>query len=157
MLSHSVVFNSLQPHERQHASLPWLSLSPRVCSNSCSLRERYHPTISFSVAHFSSCLQSFPASALLPMNWLFTSEGQSVGASVSAPVIPMNIQGWFPLGLTGLISLLSKGTSKVSSTILLIVKSNLLLVLFLCFVGFCFVILNPVSQRCPDLFSSRSL
>ena len=157
MLSHSVVSNSLQPHELQHTRLPWLSLSPEVCSNSCPLREWNHPTISFSVAHFSSCLQPFPASELLPMNRLFALEGQSIGASVSASVIPMNIQGWFPLGLTSLISLLSKGTSTVYPTILLIVKSKLSVILFLCFVGFCSVILNPVSQRCPDLFSSRSL
>ena len=72
-----------------------------------------HPTISSSVVPFSSCLQSFPASGSFPMSWLFTSGGQSIGASAS--VLPMNIQGWFPLGLTGLISLLSKGCSRVFS------------------------------------------
>ena len=73
------------------------------------------PNISFSVAHFSSCPQSFPASGSFPMNWLFASGGQSTGASASASVLPMNIQGRFPLGLTGLISLLSKGLSIVFS------------------------------------------
>ena len=74
-----------------------------------------HPTISSSVIPFSFCLQSFPASGSFPMNLLFTSVGQSIGASASASVLPMTIQGWFPLGLTGLISLLSKGLSQESS------------------------------------------
>ena len=74
-----------------------------------------HPTTSSSVALFSSCPQSFPASGSFPMNWLFASGGQSIGASASASVFPMNIQGWFPLGLTGLISLQSKGLSRVFS------------------------------------------
>ena len=72
-----------------------------------------HPAISSAVGPFSSCSQSFPASGSFPMSWLFTSGGQSIGASASASVLPMNIQGWFPLGLTGLISLLSKGLSRV--------------------------------------------
>ena len=105
----------LQPHEMQHARLPCPSLSPRVCSNSCPLSQWHHPTISSSVTSFSSsCLQSFPASGSFPMNGLFTS-GQSTGASASASVLPMNIQGWFLLGLTGLISLQSKGFSRVFS------------------------------------------
>ena len=89
---------------------------PRVCSNSCPLSQWCHPTISSSVAPLSYCPQSFPASGSFPMNPLFTSDGQSTGASVSASVLPMNIQGWFPLGLTGLISLLSKGLSRVFSS-----------------------------------------
>ena len=76
-------------------------LWPGVCSNSCPLSRWCYPTISPSAAPFSFCFQSFPASGSFPMNWLFTSGGQSVGASVSASVLPMNIQGWFPLGLTG--------------------------------------------------------
>ena len=104
----------LQPHEMQHARLPCPSLSPRVCSNSCPLSQWHHPTISSSVTSFSSsCLQSFPASGSFPMNGLFTS-GQSTGASASASVLPMNIQGWFLLGLTGLISLLY--TDSITST-----------------------------------------
>ena len=87
--------------ELQHTRLPCPSLSPRVCSNSCPLSRWCYPTISPSAAPFSFCFQSFPASGSFPMNWLFTSGGQSVGASVSASVLPMNIQGWFPLGLTG--------------------------------------------------------
>ena len=77
-----------------------------------------HPTISSSVIPFSSCFQSFPASGPFPMSWLFSSADESIGASASASVLPMNIQGWVPLGLTGLISLQSKGLSRVfSSTI----------------------------------------
>ena len=74
-----------------------------------------HPTISFPVIPFSSCLQSFPASESFPVSWLFTSGGQSIGASASASVLPMNIQGWFPLELSSLISLQSKGLSRVFS------------------------------------------
>ena len=101
--------SSLQPHELQHARLPSPSLSPLVCSNSCLLSQWCHPTISSSgVFAFSSCLQSFPASRFSNCG-LFASGDLSIRASVSAWVLPMNIQGWFPLGLTGLISLLSKG------------------------------------------------
>ena len=111
--SHSVVSYSLQPHELQHARLPYPSLFPRVCSNSCSLIWWCHPTISSSVAPFSSCPQSFPASVFSSESAL-CSRWPSIGASASASVLPMNIQGWFPLGLTGLI-LLSKGLSTVFS------------------------------------------
>ena len=115
---HSVVSDSLRPHGLQHARLPCPSLSPRVCSNSRPLSQWCHPTISSSAAPFSSCLQSFPASGFFPMSQLFTSGGQSIGASASASFLPMNIQGWLPLGLTGLISLLSKGLSRVFSSII---------------------------------------
>ena len=84
--------------------------------NSCPLSWWCHPTISSSVTPFFSCPQSFPASRSFLMSWLFASGGQSIGASASASVLPMNIQGWFPLGLTGLISLLSKEVSRVSSS-----------------------------------------
>ena len=83
--------------------------------NSCPLSQWYHQTISSFVIPFSSCLQSFPASVSLPMSWLFPSHGQRIGASASASVLSMNIQGCFPLGWTGLISLLSKGLSRVFS------------------------------------------
>ena len=89
-------------------------LFPRACSNSCPLSRWCHPTISSSVIPFSSCLQSFPASGSFPMSWLFASGGQSIGAPAS--VLLMNIQDWFPLGLTGLISLQSKGLSRVFSS-----------------------------------------
>ena len=105
---------TLQLHGLQHARLFCPSLSPGVCSNSCPLSQWCHPTISSSVIPFSSCTQSFPASGSFPMSQLFTSGSQSIGASAS--VLPVNIQGWFPLGLTGLISLLSKGLSRVFST-----------------------------------------
>ena len=89
-------------------------LSPRVCSNSCPLSQWYYLTISSSATPFSFCLQSFPASGSFPISWLFASVGQSIGAS--ALVLPVNIQDWFPLGLTGLISLQSKGLSRVFSS-----------------------------------------
>ena len=86
-----------------------------VCSSSCPLSPWCHPTISWcSVTPFFSCLQSFPASGSFPMSWLFASGGQSIGASVL--VLPMNIQSWFPLGLTNFISLQSKGLSRVFSS-----------------------------------------
>ena len=105
--------NSLWPHGLQHARLPWLTPSPRTCSNLCPLSQWCHPTISSSVIPFSFCLQSCPASGFFLMSWLFALGGQSIRASASASVFPMNIQGWFPLGLTGLISLQSKGLSRV--------------------------------------------
>ena len=104
--------DSLRPHELQHVRLPSPSLSPRVCSNSYPLSHWCYLTISFSASSFSSRLQFFPVSESFPMSWLFTSDGQSIGASTSTSVLPMNIQGLFPLGLTGLISLLSKGVFK---------------------------------------------
>ena len=85
---------------------------PEVCWTSCPLSQWCHPTISSFVIPFSSCLWSFPASESLPVSQLFTSGGQSIGASASASVLPMDIQDWFPLGLTGLTSLLSKGLSR---------------------------------------------
>ena len=115
--------DALQPHGLQHTSLPCPSLYPRVCSNSCPLSWWGHPTTSSSVTPFS-CPQSFPASGSFPMNRLFQwviSLLQSYFAlpkyiGTSASVLPMNIQGWFPLGLTGWISLLSKGLSRVFSS-----------------------------------------
>ena len=99
----------------QHARPPCPSPSPGVCSNWCSLSRWCHPTISSSVGPFSFCPQSFPASGSFLMSHFFVSDGQSIGASASASVLPMNIQGWFSLWLTGLISLLSKGLSTVFS------------------------------------------
>ena len=97
-----VISNSLWPHGLQHARLPCPSLSPGVCSNSCTLSQWCHLTISSFVIVFSSCPQSFPESGSFPMSQLFTSGGQSTGASTLALVFAVNIQGWFPLGLTGL-------------------------------------------------------
>ena len=102
----SVVSNSLQHHGLQHARLPCPSPSPKACSNLCPLSQWCHPTISSSVILFPSRLQSFPAAGSFPMSQLFASGGQSIGPSASASVFPVNIQGWFPLGLTSLISLL---------------------------------------------------
>ena len=107
--------DSLWCHGLQHVRLPCPSPTPRVYSNSCPLSQWCHPTISSSVTPFSSCLQSFSASGYFPMSQFFTSGGQSIGVSALASVLPMNIQDWFPLGLTGLISLLSKGLSKIFS------------------------------------------
>ena len=111
LFSLPVVSDSLQPHGLQHFRLPCPSPSPWACSNSRPLSRWCHPTISSSVVPFSSWLLSFPASGSFLMSQLFTSGGQSIGASGS--VLPMNIQDWFPLGLTGLISLQSKGLSSV--------------------------------------------
>ena len=108
LFSGSAVSNSLQPHGLQHARLPYPSPTPRACSNSCPVSQWCHRTISSSVICFSSCLQSLPASGSFLVSWLFTSDGQSIGVSASASVLPMNIQDWFPFGLTGLI-LQSKG------------------------------------------------
>ena len=112
----TVVSNSLQPHGLQHTRLPCPSLSPGVCSNSCSLSWWCYPTISFSVIPLLLCPQSFPASESFSMSQLFASGGQSIAVSASPSNLPMNIQGWFPLGLTGLIFLLSKGLSRVFSS-----------------------------------------
>ena len=107
--------NSLQPHGLHQARLPCPALSPRVCSNSCPLSRWCHPTISSSVAPFSSCPQFFPESGSFSISHLFKTGGQCIGASAS--VLPMNIQGWFPLGLTALRSMQSKGLSRVYSSI----------------------------------------
>ena len=114
--SHSVMSNSLQPHGLQHARLPCPSLIPRACSNSCPWSRWCHPTISSSVVPLSYCLQSFPASGSYPMSQFFAESGQIIGVSASASVLPMNIQHWFPLGLTGLIFLQSTGLSRVFTT-----------------------------------------
>ena len=113
LFSGSVMSNSSQPQGLQHTRLPCPSLSPGFCSNSGPSSRWCHPIISSSVVPFS-CLQSFPASGSFPMSQFFALGGQSTGASVS--VLPMNIQGLFPLVWTGWISLLSKGLSKVFSS-----------------------------------------
>ena len=113
--SHSVMSDFLQPHGLQHTRLPVSSPTPRACSNSCSSSWWCHPTISSSVIPLSSCLPSFQASGSFQMSWLFSSGGQSTGASALASVLPVNIQDRFPLGLTGWISLQSKGLSRVFS------------------------------------------
>ena len=104
--------DSLQPHESQHARPPCPSPTPGVHPNSCALSRWCHPAISSSVVPFSSCPQSLPASGSFQMKQFF---GQSIGMSASTSVLSMNIQGWFPLGLTSLIYLLSKGLSRVFS------------------------------------------
>ena len=114
--THSVVSDSLRPHGLQHTRPSCPSSSLGACSNSCPLNRWCHPTISSSVIPFSSCPQSFPASGSFPMSQFFSSGGQSIGASASATVLPMNIQDWFPLGWTGLIFLQSKGLSRVFSS-----------------------------------------
>ena len=107
--------HSLQPHGQQHARPPCPSPTSGVYSNSCPLSQWCHPIISSSVVPFSSCLQSFPASGSFQMSQFFTSSGQTTGVSASASVLLMNIQDWFPLGMTGWISLQSKGLSRVFS------------------------------------------
>ena len=107
---------TLWPQGLQHARLLCPPLSPRVCANSCPLSQWCYLTISSSVTPFSSCPWSFPVSGSLSMSQLFPLGRQSTGASASASVLPMNIQGWFPLGLIGLISMLFKGLSRVFSS-----------------------------------------
>ena len=109
------MFDSLRPPGLQHARLPYPSLSPGVCSNLCPLSWWCYLTISSSAILFSFCLQSSPASGSFLMGQLFVSRGQNIGDSASAPVIPMNIQGWFNLGLIDLISVQCKGLSRVFS------------------------------------------
>ena len=104
----SVMSDSLWPHGLQHARVPCPSPTPGACSNSWPLSQWCHPMISSSVP-FSSCHLSFPESGSFPMRQFFASGGQSIGVSTSASILPMNIQDWFPLGLSGLISLQSKG------------------------------------------------
>ena len=111
----SIMSNSLQPHELQHARHPCPSSTPGVYSNSYPLNQWCHPTISSSVIPFSSRLQSFPASGAFSMSQFIESGGQNIGVSVSTSALPMNIQDWFPLGGTGWISLQSKGLSRVFS------------------------------------------
>ena len=115
LFSCSVMSDSLEPRGLQHPRPPCPSPAPRAYSNSCPLRQWCHPTISSSVTPFSSCFQSFQASGSFPMSQFFTWGGQSIGASASASVLPMNIQDWSPLGLTSLMSLLSKGLSRIFS------------------------------------------
>ena len=114
--SRSVMSNSLWPHELQHARPPCPPPTPGVRSDSRPSTQWCHPAISSSVIHFSSRLQSFPASGSFPMSQLFASGGQSIGVSVSTSVLAMNIQDWSPLGWTGWISLQSKGLSRVFSS-----------------------------------------
>ena len=116
LFSRSVMSDSLWPHGLQHIRPPYPSASPRFGLNSGPLSPWCHPIPSSSVAHFSSCPHSSPASGPFPMSQLFASGGQTVGASALVISHPTNIQGWFPLGLTGLISLLSKGLSRVFSS-----------------------------------------
>ena len=107
--------DSFWPHGLQHARLPCPSPTPRACSNSCPWSRWCHPTVSSSVIPFCSHLQSFPASGSFAKSQFFASGGQSIAVSASASVLPMNIQDWFPLGWTGLISWQSKGLSRVFS------------------------------------------
>ena len=110
--SHSVMSDSLRPHELQLARPPCPSPTPGVYPNPCSLSPWCHPTISSSVIPFSSCLQSFPASGSFQMSQLFPSGGQRIGVSASTSVLPMNTQDWSPFVWTGWISLQSEGTLK---------------------------------------------
>ena len=109
----SVMSNSLQPHGLQNARFCCSPPTPGACSNTCPLSQWCHPIIPFTVVSFCSCLQSFPASRSFPMSQFIASGGQSIEASTSASLLPMNFQDWFPLGFTGLLSLMFKGLSRV--------------------------------------------
>ena len=128
--SHSVMSNSLRPHELQHTRPPCPSPTHRVYSNSCPLSQWCHPTISSCVIPFSSCLQSFPASGSFQMSQLFTSGGQSIEISASTSVLPMNTQDWSPLGWTGWISLQSKELSRVFSNTTKSISSSVMSFLY---------------------------
>ena len=123
LFSRSVVSNSFWLHGLQHTRLPCPSPPSGACSNSCPSSWWSHPTISSSVVFFS-CLQSFSASESFPVSWLFTSGVQRIGASASALVLPMNIQGWFPLGWTGLVSLLSMRLQWVFPSTMVLISSS---------------------------------
>ena len=143
----SVMSNSLQPHGLQQTRPPCSSPTPGVYSNSCPLSRWYHPTISSSAIPFSSCLQCFPASGSFQRSQLFTSGGQSIGVSASTVVLPMNIQNWFLLGLTGWISLQSKGLSRVfSNTTFKSINSSALSFLY-----------SPTLTSIPDYWKNHSL
>ena len=109
----SLVSNSLRPHGPLHPRLPFPSPTPGAYSNSCPSHQWCHPTVSSSIVPFSSHLQSFPPSGSFPVSQFFASGSQSIGVSASASILPMNIHDWFPLGLTGWISVQSKGLSSV--------------------------------------------
>ena len=113
--SHSVVSDSLRPHESQHARPPCPSPTPGVHPNSCASSQWCHPAISSTVIPFLSCPQSLPESESFPMSQLFTWGGQSIGVSALASVLPTNTQDWSRLGWAGWISLQSKGLSRVFS------------------------------------------
>ena len=123
--SHSVVSDSLWPHELQHARPLCPSLSTWVL-RLVSIDSVIPSNHLIPVAPFSSCPQSFPASGSFPMSQFFASGGQSTGVSASASVFPMSMQDWFPLGLTDLISLLSKGLSRVFSNTTRCSKASIL-------------------------------
>ena len=111
------VSDSLRPHKVQHSRPPCRSPTPRVYPNSCPLSRWCHTAISFSAVPFSCHLQSLPASGSFQISQFFTSDGQSIGVSASASVLPMNTQDWSPLAWTGWISLQSKGLSRVFNII----------------------------------------
>ena len=138
--------NSLWSHGLQHARPPCPSLTPRVYSNSCPLSWWCNPAI-LSCHPLLLFLESFPGSGSFPVSQFFTSGGQNIGASASAPVLPMNIQGWFPLGLAGLISLQSKGPSRVFSSTIWKILCSLI----------CKLPISPLSSFFTSLASSFSL
>ena len=131
----------LWPHGLQHTRLPCLPLTPGICSNSCPLSRWCHRTISSSVVPLSSCPQSFPASGSFLMTWLFASGGQSIGASGS--VLPISIQGWFPLVLTGLLSLLV-WLSLISINMMNVIQ-------FSSVAQSCLTICDPMNRSTPGL------
>ena len=122
--------DSLQPHRLQHTRPPCPSPTSRACANSCPLSQWCHPTSSSTGIPFSSCLQSFPVSGLFPMSQFFASGGQNIGVSAPAWVLSMSIQDWFPLRLTDLIFLLSKGLLRVFNTIVQSINSSALSFLY---------------------------
>ena len=146
--SRSVVSSSLRPHELQHARPPCPSPTPGVHPNPCPSSRWCHLTISSSVIPFSSCLQSFPTSGSFQMSQLFALGGQNIGASASAAILPIHIQGWFPVELTDLISLQSKGLSKASVYLVLsLLYGPTLTILYDYWKDHCYDYMNLCQQR----------
>ena len=144
---------------RLHAKLPCSTLSPGVCSDSW---QSSWWSISSSIVPFSSCLQSFPASGSFPMSQFFTSGGQCIRVSASASVLPMNIQGWFPLGLPGLSSLQSKELSRVlsrtySSKVPILLPSVFFMVLCVKVTQSCLTLYNPMDYTVHGILQARIL
>ena len=146
--SHSVMSDSLWPHEPQHTRPPCPSPTPGVHPNPCPLSQWCHPTVSSSVVPFSSCPQSFPASGSFQMSQLSTSGGQSLGVPALTSVLPMNTQDWSPLGWTDRISLHSKGLSRVFSPTPQLKSINSWVLSFL---------YSPTLTSIPDHWKNHSL
>ena len=148
MFSRYVMSNSLWLHGLQHTRLP-CPPSPGACSNSCPSKWWFHPIITSSVDHFFSCLQSFPASESFPMSWLFVSGGQNIRASAS--FLPVNIQGWFPLGLTSLVSFSPRDSQESPQALQFKSINYLVLSLTIIYENICLLLITPIAMSLNTL------